>query len=149
MTLEADLAEWRRWLEQGDGYGTGYPSEACTESLAIPYKRCDTAAQQHDDFMSTKAADERIGQRVDTWVRGLYEPMRAAIQVRYVYMPDDRKWPNLGAEEWEERRARHCARLWRERTDRPRVMTVDQYQSALSLAMDLLGDMEKRWAAGV
>jgi hypothetical protein len=149
MTLEADLAEWRRWLEQGDGYGTGYPSEACTESLAIPYKRCDTAQEQLDDFLSSRSADELTGQRVDAWVRNLYEPMRAAIQIRYVRMPEDRKWPNLSHEEWQERRARLCAGLWSDRCGQRRVMTVDQFESALSLAMDLLGDMEKRWAAGV
>jgi hypothetical protein len=149
MSLEADLAEWRRWLEQGDGYGTGYPSEACTESLAIPYKRCDTTQDQLDDFNSSRAADELTGQRVDAWVRNLYEPMRAAIQIRYVKMPEDRKWPNLSYAEWEERRARQTAILWSERIGERRVMTVEQFESALSLAMDLLGDMEKRWAAGV
>lgn len=149
VSIEADLQEWRRWLEQGSGFGTGYPSEACTESLAIPYKRCDTAHDQYEDFMSSRAADEIVGQRVDSWVRSLYEPMRAAVQVRWVHMADDRKWPNLSHEQWQERRARHCARLWSDRCGTVRVMTVDQFDSAYSLAMDLLRDLEKRWAAGV
>jgi hypothetical protein len=149
LSLETDLAEWRRWLDQGSGYGVGYPSEACTESLAIPYKRCDTAQEQLEDFMSTRSADELVGARVDSWVRSLYEPMRAAIQVRYVHMPDDKRWQNLSHEMWQERRARHCARLWSDRCGTVRVMTVDQFDSALSLAMDLLRDLEMRAAAGV
>ena len=149
VSLEADLAEWARWLRQGDSFGTGYPSESSTEGLAIPFRRAGTTDEQLEDFMASRAADELVGLRVDAWVRSLYEPMRAAVQIRYVQMPEHARWSNLSADGWQERRARLCARLWSDRTGIEHTMDTDRYEAALSLAMDILADHDKRRMGGV
>ena len=147
--LEADLEMWARWLRQGDSFGTGYPSESSTEGLAIPFRRAGTTDEQLEDFMASRAADELVGQRIDSWVRALNEPWRVAIQVHHVHMPESARWSNLTADQWQERRAAICARLWSDRTGIHRTMDVDRYEAALSLAMDLLQDIEKRRAGGI
>ena len=149
LSLEADLVEWSRWLRQGDSFGTGYPSESSTEGLAIPFRRAGTTDEQLEDFMASRAADELVGQRIDSWVRSLNEPWRVAIQVHHVHMPESARWSNLTADQWQERRAAICARLWSDRTGTVRTMDVDRYEAALSLAMDLLQDIENQRLRGV
>jgi hypothetical protein len=149
VSLELDLREWARWLSQGCQVTAGYPSESPTEHIALPYKTCGTAEEQYEDFMSSRAADERTGQRMELWVRQLYEPMRTAVRVQWVDMPDESRWPNLSLDEWQERRARRVARLWSEQCGQHRVLSRDQYDAAYSLAYDLLGDFYRRWARGV
>jgi hypothetical protein len=149
LSIEDDLHEWARWLRQGDSFGTGYPSESSTEGLAIPFRRAGTTDEQLEDFMASRAADELVGQRIDSWVSALHEPWRVAIQMHYVYMPESSRWANLTVDAWNERRARQCAIEWTKRTGISHTMDVDRYEAALSLAMDLLQDHEKRRAGGV
>jgi hypothetical protein len=150
MSLEADLAEWARWCRQGCQVGSGYPAESCIEHLAIPYKVCQTAEEQYEDFMASRGADERIGERMELWVRQIHEPMRTAIRIQYVELPDSARWPNLTLEQWQEWRARMLGRLLSAREGSLRVTySPERYEAALSLAMDLLADIEKRWVRGV
>jgi len=149
VSLEADLTEWARWLSQGCQITAGYPSESSTEHIAIPFRQCGTAEEQLEDFMASRAADERTGHRVELWVRQLYEPMRTAIRVYWVDMPDSSRWPNLSPDEWQERRARRTGRLWSDQAGATRVMSRDQYDAAYSLAIDRLRDFYEMWARGV
>lgn len=160
VSLERWLTEWAKWAKQGNSVGIGYPSEACTESLALPFKRCDTTEDQCEDFESSHAADELIGIRLDEWVASLYEPMRTVIRFHYVHMPEDDKRSAESLERYQERRARLCAievykqAMRRYEKDGGKVpvwsaLTADQYDSARLLAMDLLRDIQKRWAGGV
>jgi hypothetical protein len=160
VSLEADLTEWARWLSQGRQVTAGYPSESPTEHIAIPYKRCDTAEEQHDDFMATCAADEIIGARVNAWVDSLYEPFRTVIRYHYVHMPLEDKKGAESLERFLERRARLVAvTAYQQAMKRHEEMgekrptwsalTAEQYDAAYTLAMDRLGDMYQRWARGV
>jgi hypothetical protein len=148
LSLASDLEEWSRWALQGCAVGTGYPPEAIHESISVPYKHCQSACEQYEDFMSTRAADERTGQRVEAWVGNLHEPMRTAVRVQYVELPDDNRPPHLMAEQWQAKRA---AKLKYRLSLRgaARDYTVEQYEAALLLGMDLLEAMRQRWAGGV
>jgi hypothetical protein len=160
MSLEADLAEWARYLSQGCQVGSGYPAESCIESLAIPFKHCQTAEEQYEDFMSTRAADEQVAIRINRWVDSLYEPMRTVIRFHYVVMPDDSRKAAESPERFAERRARLAAlESYQQAMERYRggfeavepvqhTLTAERYEAALSLAMDVLRDIEKRWMRG-
>ena len=152
VSLRDDLDEWHRWLCQGNTVTDGYPPESSTESLAIPFKRSPTTEEQQEEFMATRSADERIGERLDSWVRSLKEPFRAAIQVQFHKMRDDDKRVHTFKVQpliWQRMRASKCQEMWNQRSELRHTMDVDRYEAALSLAMDLLQDIEKRRAGGV
>lgn len=144
VSLEALLTEWARWCSQGCQWGQGYPSEATHEHIAVPFRRAPTTQEALDELEASRAADERIGLRVESWVRALHDPMRTVIRVHYVELPEgDRGGLNRTQEQWQQWRARHAGRKLN------RQMTVDQYDDALYVAMQKLEDMELLWARGV
>jgi len=107
--LGAYLTNWARWcLRTRECFPDGYACMSIEGKWWVPYKNGDPSTQEKLEHLLEHAEpDERAALKVERCVVSLAEPMRSALWVQWIELPETERmhWRQT-AEQWQERRAR-------------------------------------------
>ena len=156
MTGDLDewLDHWARWSARtGDCYPDGWEDicGSAEASLWFPYRNGDaTAAEKLEQLEAGLEPNPHIAERVERWVTQMGEPMRTAIRVDRVYLPESmRVRLHKSAEDWQEWRARWVNRALRERYPGCWHIRAPEYAEAVYSAIDAVQRAMLIWARGI
>lgn len=156
MTGDLDewLDHWARWSARTDDcYPDGW-EDICGSAEAvlwIPYRNGDPSVEEK--LAQLEAALEpnpHIAERVERWVTQMAEPMRTALRVDRVHLPEAMRMRlHRSDEEWLQWRARAVNRALRERYPGCWHIQAPEYQEAVWSARDGIRRQMLIWARGV